>query len=175
MSMTRWSRATRPIVAAMLSLAALAAAAPSAQAQMPKPGQEQVDRMAGPMFGLRGAYDFDAKSGGYGMQARFPIDWNLQFAPSIEAYPVNGTTTLQGNVDFIATGRRGFFYIGGGLAVLKADKVETKYGANIYPGIDLPALFDTPLRPFIEARWTFTDGKTPFRLTFGLNYPFGQR
>lgn len=172
---TRWPRATPVSLATTLAVTLLCVTSPIARAQQPKPSQEQVDRMSGPMFGLRGAYDFDAKTGGYGMQARFPIDWNLQFAPSIEAYPVNGTTTLQGNLDFIATGRRGFFYVGGGLAVVKTDKVETKYGANLYPGIDLPALFDTPLRPFIEARWTFTDGKTPFRLTFGLNYPFGQR
>ena len=171
MSLSRWSRATPTILAAIATFATAALA----HAQMPKPSQEQVDRMSGPMFGLRGAYDFTGKGAGYGLQARFPIDWNLQFAPSLEAFPVHGTTTLQGNVDFIATGRRGFFYIGGGLAVLKADKVETKYGANLYPGIDFPSLFDTPLRPFIEARWTFTDGKTPFRLTFGLNFPFGQR
>lgn len=159
----------------LIVVLAVVAAAPPAMAQMPKPSQAQVDRMSGPMFGLRGAYDSDAKLWGYGAQARFPIDWNLQFAPSIEAYAAGGKTSVQGNIDFIATGRGGWFYVGGGLAVLKAEGVEARYGANVYPGIDFPSLFDTPLRPFVEARWTFSDGKTPFRLTFGLNFPFGQR
>ncbi|MBI2796742.1 MAG: hypothetical protein HYX65_08570 [Gemmatimonadetes bacterium] len=161
----------RALIAALAALVVV----PALQSQLPRPSQAQVDRMSGPMFGLRGVYDGDGRVWGYGAQARFPIDWNLQFAPSVDAYAVNGQASLQGNVDFIATGRRGWFYVGGGLAVARTQGIEARYGANLYPGIDLPSLFDTPLRPFVEARWTFIDGKAPFRLTFGLNFPLGSR
>lgn len=163
------------IARALVVLLTLASLPSLAAAQQPRPSQAQVDRMSGPLIGLRGSYDFDNKIGGYGLQARFPIDWNLQFAPSLDAYARNGSTTLQGNVDLIATGRGGWFYVGGGLAIIKAQGLDAKFGANIYPGVDLPALFDTPVRPFVEARWTFWEGNTPFRLVVGLNYPFGAR
>ncbi|MBI3790313.1 MAG: hypothetical protein HY275_05490 [Gemmatimonadetes bacterium] len=159
----------------LVPLAALLFGAASLEAQRPRPTQEQVDRMSGPMFGLRGAYDFDSQSGGYGAQVRIPLDWNLQFAPSVEAYSSAGGTTTQGNVDLIATGRRGWFYLGGGLAIIKPPVGDTKYGANLYPGLDLPELLDLPVRPFVEARWTFSDGKNPFRLVVGVNFLFGQR
>ena len=166
---------TARIARALVACLALASLPTAGVAQQPRPAQAQVDRMSGPLIGLRGSYDFDNKIAGYGLQARFPIDWNLQFAPSLDAYAKNGSTTLQGNVDLIATGRGGWFYIGGGLAIIKPQGTDAKYGANIYPGVDLPALFDTPVRPFVEARWTFWDGNTPFRFAFGLNYPFGAR
>jgi hypothetical protein len=160
-----------------LLAALLAVATPAvATAQRPRPSQEQVDRMSGPMFGIRGGYDFDAKLGSYGAQVRIPLDWNLQFAPSVDAITTNGQSTVQGNVDLIATGRKGLFYLGGGLAIIKPPAGgATKYGANIFPGIDLPELLDLPVRPFVEARWTFTDGSTPFRVLFGVNFQFGQR
>lgn len=160
---------------ALAALSVLVLLPATAVAQQPRPTQGQVDRMSGPMFGVRGSYDFDNKVMGYGAQARFPIDWNLQVAPSVEAYSKNGATLVQGNVDLIATGRGGWFYVGGGLAIIKAQGADAKFGANVYPGLDFPALFDTPLRPFVEARWTFWEGNTPFRLVFGLNVPFGQR
>ncbi len=145
------------------------------RAQQPRPSQAQVERMSGPMIGLRGSYDIDNRLTGFGAQARFPIDWNLQVAPSIDAYARSGSTTVQGNFDLIATGRGGWFYVGGGLAVIKPSSGDAQFGANIYPGIDLPALLDTPVRPFVEARWTFWNGNAPLRVVFGLNYPFGQR
>ena len=162
-------------IRALAALGVLVVLPATAVAQQPRPTQAQVDRMSGPMFGLRGSYDVDNKLFGYGAQARFPIDWNLQVAPSVEAYSKSGSTLVQGNVDVIATGRGGWFYVGGGLAIIKAQGADAKFGANVYPGVDLPALFDTPLRPFVEARWTFWEGNTPFRLVFGLNFPFGQR
>lgn len=160
---------------ALAALGVLVVLPATAVAQQPRPTQSQVDRMSGPMIGLRGSYDADNKLFGYGAQARFPIDWNLQVAPSVEAYSTSGSTLVQGNVDLIATGRGGWFYVGGGLAVIKAQGADAKVGANVYPGLDFPALLDTPLRPFVEARWTFWEGNTPFRLVLGLNFPFGQR
>ena len=168
------ARCARALVVAAAAVVPVLAPA-RVTAQQPRPSQAQVDRMSGPLIGLRGSYDFDNKLFGYGAQARFPIDWNLQFAPSLEAYSKSGSTTVQGNVDLIATGRGGWFYVGGGLAIIKPQGTDAKFGANVYPGADLPALFDTPVRPFVEARWTFWEGNTPLRLVFGLNYPFGAR
>ena len=140
-----------------------------------RPTQAQVDRNAGTMFGVRGGYDVDGKLWNYGVQLRVPVDWYLQFAPSVEAYSAANATTVQGNVDFIALGREGAFFVGGGVAVIKPQGVDAKYGMNVFPGIDFPGLFDTPVKPFVEGRWTFSEGKSPFRLSFGLNYPFGAR
>ena len=177
MTIARLSRARVVPLMTIVTLVSLCLAAlPSiGSAQQPRPTQAQVDRMSGPMLGLRGSYDFDNRIMGYGAQARFPIDWNLQFAPSIDAYSKSGASLVQGNLDFIVTGRGGMFYLGGGLAIIKPQSGDAKYGANIYPGIDLPPLFDTPVRPFIEARWTFWEGNAPFRVVFGLNIPLGTR
>ena len=170
--MTRNFR-TGALLAAVCSLGVLPAAAGAQQDR--RPTQLQVDRNAGPMFGIRGGYDIDGKLWNYGVQVRIPVDWSLQFAPSVEAFTVANTTTYQGNVDFIALGRKGAFYVGGGVAAIKSPGTDTKFGMNVFPGIDFGGFFDTPVKPFVEARWTFSDGKSPLRLSFGLNYPFGSR
>lgn len=164
-------------LAAACSLATLAGALPmTAGAQQDRrPTQAQVDRNAGPLIGVRGGYDAAARIWNYGVQVRIPVDWSLQFAPSVEASTVLGVTTYQGNVDFIALGRKGAFYVGGGVAAIKSPGSDTKFGMNVFPGIDFGPFFDTPVKPFFEARWTFSEGKAPLRLSFGLNYPFGSR
>ena len=168
------TRNVRVLIALCAVTAAVLPATGGAQ-QDRRPTQAQVDRNAGTMLGVRGGYDIDGKLWSYGVQLRLPVDWYLQFAPSVEAFSTATATTYQGNVDFIALGRKGAFYVGGGVAVIKAQNADAKYGMNVFPGIDFPGFFDTPVKPFIEGRWTFSEGRSPFRLSFGLNYPFGAR
>lgn len=160
--------------AALVACLALPGAALSAQGG--RPSQLQVERTAGLMLGARAVYSADRPDAvGWGAQFRLPLDWNLALEPSLDAWSVNGRTWTQGNVDLLALDRRGILYLRLGLAAAKAPVGETKLGVNIGLGADLPYLFETPLRPLVEVRWTAVDGKAPFRVLIGANVVLGQR
>lgn len=157
-------------------LACLALPGASLAAQGGRPSQLQVERTAGLMIGARATYSADRpEAWGWGAQFRLPLDWNLALEPSVDTWSVNGKAWTQGNVDLLALDRRGIFYARLGLAAAKAPVGDTKFGLNAGVGADLPYLFETPLRPFVETRWTAIDGKAPLRVLIGANFVLGKR
>lgn len=161
---------------AALVAACLASPGATLAAQGGRPSQLQVERTAGLLLGARAAYGTDRPDAwGWGAQFRVPLDWNLALEPSVDTWAVNGKAWTQGNVDLLALDRGGILYLRLGLAVLKAPGAEAKLGANGGIGADLPYLFQTPLRPFVEARWTAVDGTVPLRVLIGANVVLGQR
>jgi len=171
---------SRVIAAALVAIAVAAMATP-AEAQ--RRARTQFERPTPPAaIGVRGGYDFDAEAWSIGGQASIPIARRIAFLPSGDAYFGDDRTDWQLNADLaLRPGRAGFLYAGGGLALLNRvhdDEVdaeaETKVGANVFAGLQAPGR-RLPFRPFAEARWTFVDGDSPFRLAFGANVPLGGR
>jgi hypothetical protein len=145
-------------------------------AQGGRPSQLQVERTAGLSAGVRAVFSADRPDAwGWGAQARLPLDWNISAEPSLDVWSVNGHTWWQANADLLALDRRGWVYGRLGLAVAGHRGADTKYGVNAGLGTDLPYLFETPLRPFAEVRWTVVDGHAPLRLLLGANFTFGKR
>jgi hypothetical protein len=168
---------SRAIVrAALLAFVASVFVPCGASAQGGRPSQLQVERTAGAQAGVRATLSTERPDAwGYGVQLRLPIDWNLAAEPSVDLWSVNGNTWWQANADLLALDRRGWFYGRLGLAVAGRQGQDTKVGVNAGIGSDLPFLFETPLRPFVEARWTVIDGQVPLRVLIGANFTFGKR
>src|SRR5207237_9122274 len=61
----------------------------------------------------------------------------------------------------------GFFYLGGGLAILHASG-NTDTGANVFGGWEGRRY--TPVKPFLEARFVFAN-RTSFNVLGGLTFP----
>lgn len=168
-------------IAAACALAALLTTALPAEAQR-RDRSARLGRAAGPSpaVGVRGSYDFDAEAWGVGAQASIPLGRRFAFVPSGDAFFGDDRTDWQLNTDLaMRLGRAGFLYAGGGLAVVNrvfedgAD-AETKLGPNLFAGLQTPGM-RLPVRPFVEARWTFVEDEAPFRLGFGVNVPLGER
>lgn len=162
--------------AGLAVLTALAVMSQSAAAQGGRPSQLQIERTAGPQAGVRATLSTERPDAwGYGVQLRLPIDWNLAAEPSVDVWSINGHSWWQANADLLAFDRRGWLYGRFGLAVAGHQGHDTKVGVNLGAGVDLPYLFETPLRPFAEARWTVVDGHAPLRVLLGANVTFGKR
>lgn len=149
------------------ALLALAVLAPSTQAQR--------RRAAGgggappPAVGARIGYDFDASHLFLGGQFEFPVGRRLRLVPSLELYPGVSGTPYRANIDLKihpAT-RYGFFYFGGGLAILHASG-NSNTGVNGFAGWEGRRL--RPFRPFLEGKLVFAN-TTSFNLLGGLNFP----
>ena len=69
--------------------------------------------------------------------------------------------------------RHGPVYAGGGIAFAHPGGGETKTGYNLFAGLNAAADLRAAPRPFLEARWTFVNDTSPFRLVFGFNYQLG--
>lgn len=174
-------RVASRIIAAALLLIALAVTSTPAEAQRRARGA-RVGPTPPPAVGMRGGYDFELEAWSIGAQASIPFARRLAFLPSGDAFFGEDRTDWQLNADLaIRLGRAGFLYTGGGLALLNrvyeeagdAD-AETRTGANAFVGLQTPGR-RLPFRPFVEARWTFVDGESPFRLAFGANVALGGR
>lgn len=163
-------------IVARAAVAALLLSPLALEAQGGRPSQLQVERTAGPQFGLRAVSSTERPDGwGWGAQVRIPIDWNLALEPSADVFNVNGVSWRQFNVDLLALDRRGWLYGRLGVAASAREGLETRYGVNAGVGTDFPFLFETPLRPFAEARWSIIDGNAPLRILLGANITFGKR
>jgi hypothetical protein len=127
-----------------------------------------------PEIGIRGGYDFEAQEFGLGAQAHISMLNRIKFVPSFDAM-FGDDLHWQLNADL--AGDFNMFYAGAGLGVAARDftgdgEIETRLGPNLMAGIDLGALMPaSPVRPFVEARYTFTPDIRPFRLHFGISYP----
>lgn len=129
--------------------------------------------------GLRGGYDFDVEAWSAGAQIGVALRPRLVLAPSGDLFFRDGRTDWQVNGDLVLRPRpHGLIYGGGGVAAVHRasdgaeDEADTRVGANAFVGLSTPGLRRRArVRPFVEARWTFVDGESPFRLAFGLNVP----
>ena len=137
-------------------------------------------------FGIRGGADFRDHQGSVGTQARIPLPLpggTLALQPSFDVFfgDNDGAAEWQGNVDaIIKPYMLGGLYGGGGAAFLRRDfdgdlEDETKAGFNLFAGIDGGRISGSALRPFTEARWTFTGDFQAFRLAAGFIVPISGR
>ena len=150
-------------------LVSLAPAAASAQARR---GSSLI---RGPIaLGPRVGRDFENHAWSVGGQVTVPVGTNLELRPSGDLFfPKDGDTGWQANGDaafHIGSGKR--FYAGAGIAFAHPGGGETKTGYNLFGGLSAdPTLSRTT--PFLEARWTFVNDTSPFRLALGFNYRLG--
>jgi len=146
----------------------LALVASRADAQRRMRGGRAVS-VARPGVGARFGYDFDAQHTFLGGQFNFPVGRRWALAPSADFYLGATGTPYRLNVDlkFHPPTVYGFFYFGGGLAVLHATG-NTSTGANVFAGWEGRRY--SPVKPFLEARFVFAD-RTSFNILGGLNFP----
>jgi hypothetical protein len=156
------------VTALVLGVAMLAAnpAAGIAQARASNPM-----RLAG---GIRSGRDFENHAWSAGAQASIPIFQRLEIRPSGDWYfgdetPFRWQLNADGALRF---GPGGTVYAGGGAAFVRVRPLsETKTGYNIFVGV-VPARPGGKIRPFIEARWTWVNDASPFRLVAGFDRAF---
>lgn len=125
-----------------------------------------------PAVGVRGLYDFGTSDFGIGAHIQVPVGRILRVAPSAEVF-FGDQTTWQLNADAVVSLL--LLRAGGGLAVADGARVAdsdrgVETGLNLFAGIQSPRL-RAAFRPFVDARWTFLGGETPFRLVAGVNIP----
>ncbi len=149
-------------------LAGLALVAAPADAQRRVRGRRAV-RVERPGLGPRLGYDFDAEHTLLGGQVNVPVGRRWALVPSAEFYVGASGTPYRINADlkFHPPTVYGFFYFGGGLAILHAPGT-TDTGANVFAGWEGRRY--APVKPFLEARFVFS-GNTSFNLLGGLNFP----
>ena len=152
--------------AALLALALLATSAP---AQRRARRAAAADGAPPPAVGARVGYDFDANHLFLGGQFEFPVARRLRLVPSLEVYPGVSGTPYRANIDLKVhpATRYGFFYFGGGLAILHASG-NSNTGVNGFAGWEGRRL--RPFRPFLEGKFVFANN-TSFNLLGGLNFP----
>jgi hypothetical protein len=140
-----------------------------------RPGRPGTMTPSSSELGLRPGYDFDIDAWSFGAQLRLALGpgGRIQIIPSGDLYFFDGNTDWQINVD-AALRDRGAMYFGGGLAITNRDFTgtgdeDTKYGGNLLAGLKI-RMRRSPVRPYIEGRWTFIEEENPFRLVVGLNF-----
>ena len=159
--------------AAVVVLLALLFAPPPAAAQR-RGGTGGL--IHGPIsLGPRLGRDFENHAWSVGAQVSVPVGTNLELRPSGDLFfPRDGETGWQANGDAaIRIGKGGGLFAGGGIAFAHPGGGETKTGYNLFFGLSTAAPSEQ-LKPFGEARWTFVNDTSPFRLVFGFNYRLGR-
>ncbi|MBD3331436.1 hypothetical protein GF356_01195 [candidate division GN15 bacterium] len=168
----------RLAIALLIAAVACIIPAPSTEAGIgkarprPRGGAEPV-----PQITVFSGHDFDLEAWNLGAGAVLPLGpRGLRFMPSGDMIFTEDILSFQGNADLVL-GRR-LFYVGGGLAVLSSDleavdENDTEFGANLIAGMRFPAR-RSPVRPYIETRWTLLEDQTLFKLRFGLAIPIGR-
>jgi hypothetical protein len=130
---------------------------------------------AGPIdVGARVGRDFENHAWSAGILARIPAGDRLELRPSGDAFfPKDRKTGWQANGDAdILFGPGRTVYGGGGIAFVHLDGDKTRTGYNAFFGFTAPP--ETPgWKPFIEARWTFVNHTSPFRLVAGVTRRIG--
>jgi hypothetical protein len=126
-----------------------------------------------PELGIRGSYDFERRDFGVGGQLLIPLTRRLAFVPSGDYFLGDEEDTWQGNADVTVSLR--VLRAGLGLAVVDPDQEgvgdsdDPELGLNLFAGVQSPLRRSAWLRPYAEARWTFLEDDTPFRLAAGVN------
>ena len=149
-----------------LLLLAVALLLPSSAA-----AQRGVGFGSGLSAGPRVGRDFGNKAWTVGAQASVPLGERLELRPSGDLlFPRGEGMGWQLNGDAaIRLGQGGGLYAGGGIAFVRPDDADTETGSNLFFGLSTAAP-DEPTKGFIEFRWTFVDGTSPFRLALGFLY-----
>ena len=153
--------------------------APAAEAQRRGPSRDGFDWTAGPVqFGVRGGHSFDERVASAGAQLRVPLLRQLLVLPSGDVYLGDAARSdWQINGDLaVAPDGFGGLYGGIGVAFLNHDPDEdgddeAETGYNLFAGLVGNPLLDARVEPFVEARWTYVDDFSPFRLVLGINVP----
>ena len=159
-------------VAAVAGLLVLLAA-PGPVAAQGRGGKQSF--FHGPLsVGPRAGRDFENHAWSLGGQVSLPVGDNLELRPSGDFFfPKDGDTGWQANGDAaFHIGNSGSLYAGGGIAFVHPGGGETKTGYNLFFGLNASASSGRT-RPFLEARWTFVNDTSPFRLALGFNYRLG--
>ncbi len=124
-------------------------------------------------IGLRVGNDFKHDQYFVGVHFWLPIGIFWEFVPSADYYFTgHDAKRWQFNGDLIFKPRPvGPLYFGGGLAVqyLTGDK-ETDLGGNVLVGLEFGGFRKPVMYPYIQARWTFLEGKEYFSLLGGINF-----
>ncbi len=125
---------------------------------------------AGPRVGR----DFENHAWSLGAQVRVPVGQKLELRPSGDFFfPKGGKRGWQANGDAaIKFGPGGTVYAGGGIAFVHLGDDKTRTGYNLFFGF-VTAQPEAVLKPFVEFRWTFVNGTSPFRLAAGFTRRFG--
>lgn len=124
--------------------------------------------------GLRAGRDFENHAWSSGAVARIPVGKRLELRPSGDLFfPKGGKTGWQANGDAdILFGPGGTVYGGGGIAFTHLNGDKTRTGYNLFFGL-IGAPAEARYKPFLEFRWTFVDGTSPFRLVGGVTRRIG--
>ncbi len=142
----------------------------------PKVRQAKIHQQPA-MVGLRIGNDFRNEQILLGGQFWLPVGIFWKFAPGFEYYFTDKSENFsrwQYNADFLFKPRpRGFFYIGGGLAVQHIlpdnQDADMNYGGNAIIGIDFSRRRMSTITPYIQSRWTFFPDEDYFTLIGGIN------
>jgi hypothetical protein len=138
-------------------------------------GRARSGFIQGPIeVGPRAGRDFENHAWSLGGQVRIPVGRKLELRPSGDAFfPRHGKTGWQANGDAdIKLGPGGTIYGGGGIAFVHLGDDKTRTGYNIFFGL-IAAQAEAKMHPFLEFRWTFVNGTSPFRLVGGVTWRFG--
>lgn len=154
-------------------LVAAALLAPTIASAQHRPAKKAF--FQGPFeVGPRGGRDFENHAWSLGALARLPAADKLEIRPSADVFfPKHGKTGWQANGDAdIKFGPGGSVYGGGGIAFVHLGGDKTRTGYNLFFGL-IAAQPEAATKPFLEFRWTFVDGTSPFRLVGGFTRRLG--
>jgi hypothetical protein len=149
---------------------AVLAATPAVGAAQARRGQSSMSLGAG----IRAGHDFENDACSAGAQASIPDYQRFELRPSGDWYfgsetPFRWQLNADGAIRF---GPGGTVYAGGGAAFARVRALsEVKTGYNLFVGI-VPARPGSTIRPFVEARWTWVNDVSPFRLVAGFDKVF---
>ena len=156
-------------------------AATLAMAGAPRPLRGQDTAAAGPPAydagaelrleaGGRAGYDFELKAWSLGAQLRIPVVPGLTLTPSADWFAAT-PAAWQLNLDAaFRLGWYGGLYGGAGLGVVhRAPGTSTRTGLNVFAGFTPPRLGRHTVWPYLEARWTLIENRSPFLLVAGVN------
>lgn len=163
--------------ALILSLLALMIFADADAQWRRRPGRHQSEQRpvaTAPALGIRVGNDFNQDNLLLGGQLWLPAGRFWQLAPGFDYFFIKDGARWQFNGDLVFKPRpRGFFYLGGGLAVdyklPETGASQSMFGGNALLGLDLGKGRRTPIWPFIQARWTFFEDLSYFSLIGGIN------
>jgi len=126
------------------------------------------------MFGLRGGYYTKVEEPFLGAELLVPVAHRLYFNPNVEYVFVENGSYVTYNADFhydFAVDRKSFFWLGGGLGVLRVnpegpDNSSTDAAANFLAGIGFRA---GSAIPYFQAKLIAKSG-TEFVVAFGVRF-----
>jgi hypothetical protein len=126
-------------------------------------------RLERPGVGLRVGHDFNADRALLGGQFNFPVGRRWALVPSADFYLGASGSPYRLNADLKYRPRTayGFFYFGGGIALLRAWG-STDTGANVFGGWEGRRY--NPVKPFLEGRVEFF-ATASFSILAGINFP----